>query len=151
MRFWLWIAAFAAAAGQGGGKQPATLAVYVVGPCGQGAGPRVSAGDGPALCREGAPFLTQTDVASAEIQRSSKGHPMVFLTFQDEAARRELQVTRKIIGNRVAIVVNGKVVATPMVSAASRLLYIDGNYTQEEAEALVMAFNRGIQQRSGKR
>lgn len=127
-------------------QRAVTLAVHIMVACPSGApatAAKVQTSAGP-LCLDRKPFLTQDDVEAAEIQPSSKGHPMVFLTFQKDAAMRELQVTRKNIGNHVGIVLNGRVVSTPMISAASRLLYIDANYTQPEAEAVVGAFNKLI-------
>ncbi len=131
------------AGAQGAPKPGVVLAVHILVPCAAGAGARVKIPDSPMpLCLDRAPFLTQDDVQSAEIQMSSKGHPRVFLTFRPEAARRELQVTQKNIGNRVGIVLNGRVVSTVTIAAASRLLYIDGDFTRPEADAVVMAFNR---------
>jgi hypothetical protein len=143
----LWIAACGWT--QTAGPHPVTLTVHLVLPCAAGATPaplKMQAASGP-VCLERQPFLTQDDVATAEIQPSSKGHPMVFLTFHHDAAVRELQITLKNIGNRVAIVLNGRVVGTPVISAASRLLYIDADYTREQAEAVVGAFNKLVEAR----
>lgn len=125
-------------------QRPVTLAVHIMVACPPGAPDSAAKLQTPAgpLCLDRKPFLTQDDVEAAEIQPGSKGSPTVFLTFHKDAAMRELQITRKNIGNHVAIVLNGRVVGTPLISAASRLLYIDGNYTQPEAEAVVGAFNR---------
>ena len=123
-------------------QRPVTLAVHLLVACPAGAAPvKVQTAAGP-LCLDRQPFLTQDDVQSAEIQPSSQGHPMVFLTFHEDAAIRELQVTRKNIGNRVGIVLNGRVVDSPLITAGSRLLYIDDHFTRPEAEAVVGAFNR---------
>lgn len=130
---------------------PAKLAVHILAACGPGAGQRVRVADSPApLCLQGPPFLTAEDVQSAEVHRNSKGRRMLFLTFHDDAAIRELQITKKNIGNRVAILLNGKVVGTPLISAASRLLYIESDFTPEQAESLAAAFNRKAQARRGK-
>src|SRR5579872_6251108 len=118
-----------------------TLAVYILLPCPPGAAGslRVQTAEG-FFCRERQPFLTQADVEAAEIQPGSGGRTLVFLTFQHDAAMRELQVTRKNIGNHVGIVLNGRVVGTPLISAASRLLYIDDHFTRQQAEEIVGAF-----------
>jgi hypothetical protein len=67
---------------------------------------------------------------------------VVFLTFHEDAAVRELSVTRNNIGGRVGIVVNGQVAAAPTIAASSRFLYIDAGYTAKQAQALVDGFNR---------
>jgi len=123
---------------------PVTLAVHLLVPCaGPGAGRPVRLpGVDPSLCLDKTPFLTEKDVASAELHNNSKGRPNVFLTFHEEAAVRELDVTRRNVGGRVAIVVDGRIVSAPAVSSSSRLLYIDGNYTEKQAQALVAAFNK---------
>jgi preprotein translocase subunit SecD len=123
---------------------PVTLAVHVlVGCSSQGAGrPAGVAGVDASLCLARAPFLTHKDVQSAELRQNSKGRPVIFLTFHEDAAVRELEITRKNLGNRVGIVVNGRVAAAPAIAAASRFLYIDGGYTAKQAEALVAALNR---------
>ncbi len=97
--------------------------------------------DAGTLCLERTPFLTERDVESAQIHRNAAGHPVILLTFRHEAAMRELQVTMKNIGNRVGIVLNGRLLSAPRISAASRLLFVDGNFTQAQAESLVEAFN----------
>lgn len=123
---------------------PVTLAVHLLVPCtSSGAGPHVRLpGVDSSLCLDRAPFLTQKDVASAEYHNNSKGHPSIFLTFHEDAAERELDITRKNVGNRVGIVVNGRIVSAPEVASSSRLLYIDGNYTDQQVQALVEAFNK---------
>lgn len=126
--------------------RPVTLAVHILVACttlGAHTASKVQTPDG-ALCLDAKPFLTQDDVETAEIQPGSNGRPQVFLTFHADAAMRELQVTRKNIGNHVAIVLDGKVVGSPRISAASRLLYIDNDFTREQADAVVSAFNRQI-------
>jgi preprotein translocase subunit SecD len=127
-------------------QRPVTLRVHLLVACGTpGAGAQVKVqGQAASLCLDRTPFLTQNDVESAEIQPGAQGRTRVFLTFHEEAARRELQVTLKNIGNRVGIVLNGRVVGTPTITAASRLLYIDDSFTKEQAEAVVGAFNRRL-------
>jgi preprotein translocase subunit SecD len=135
-----------AAAGfaQTASPEPVTLAVYLLVACStEGAGQPVKLpGVEPSLCLDRTPFLTGRDVRSAEFHKNSKGRPTVFLTFREDAAIRELDITRKNIGKRVGIVLNGRVVAAPSIAASSRFLYIDANYTEKQVERLVAAFNR---------
>jgi preprotein translocase subunit SecD len=121
-----------------------TLAVHLLVACsGPNAGQPVRfPGVDASLCLDRTPFLTGRDVRSAELRTNSLGHPEVFLTLHEDAAIRELGITRKNIGNRVAIVVNGRVAMAPAIAAASRFLYIEANYTAKQAQSLVDAFNR---------
>jgi len=124
-------------------KRAATLDVHLLVECSSPEAGKVKAG---AQCVDRTPFLTEKDIQTAEIQKNQRGRWTVFLTFRDEAARRELQVTKANLGKRVAIVVNGKLVSTVSISAASRLLFIDGNYTEADARAVADGFNRALRQ-----
>jgi preprotein translocase subunit SecD len=120
-----------------------TLDVGLAAPCtSKTAGRPMKDPDGAgSICLERAPFLTTRDVESAEVHHNGAGHPVVFLVFHSEAAMRELQVTMKNIGNRVGIVLNGQLVSAPKIPGGSRFLFIDGGFSQAQAEALVDAFN----------
>jgi hypothetical protein len=129
---------------QGVPAPPVTLAVHLLVACsshGSGQPVELPGGDAP-LCLARTPFLTQKDVQSAELRQNSQGHQVVFLTFHEDAAIRELEITRQNIGNRVGIVVNGRVAAAPAIAASSRFLYIDTGYAAKQVQALVAAFNR---------
>jgi preprotein translocase subunit SecD len=120
-----------------------TLDVRLVVNCSNAKGaPQVKDPDGAGtICLDRAPFLTERDVESAEVRRSSSGKPVIFLTFHPDAAMRELQVTLKNVGHRVAIGVSGIVVSAPTIPGGSRFLFIDGNFTKPQAESIVAAFN----------
>jgi preprotein translocase subunit SecD len=139
----LTVASCAGAWAQDGKAPRVTLEVRLAVPCASAqAGKPVKDPDGVgSLCLDKTPFLTERDVESAEVHHNSAGHAVVFLTFHTDAARRELQVTLNNVGGRVAIVLNGNLVAAPRISSASRQLFIDGNFTQARAEALVESFN----------
>ena len=134
-------ALLALAMAQGLSTKPVTLSVHLLVPCSRDATVKIKVA-AATQCLDPKPFLTQQDVESAEIQKNSKGHPTVFLTFHNEAAMRELQVTRQNIGHPVAIVLNGRVVSAPVIAAASRMLFIDADFKPDQAAALVGAFNR---------
>jgi preprotein translocase subunit SecD len=122
---------------------PVTLEVRLATPCtSRTAGRPVKDPDGAgSICLDRTPFLTTRDVESAEVHHTAAGHPVVFLVFHSDAAMRELQVTMKNIGNRVGIVLNGRLVSAPKIPGGSRFLFIDAGFTQAQAEALVEEFN----------
>ena len=146
LRHWFVLACLAGNAWpQNADRRPVRLAVHLLVACGTaGAGAAVQVAGGPPRCLERKPFLTQDDVQSAEVHPGSQGRHLVLLTFHEEAAIRELQVTLKNIGNRVGIVLDGRVVGTPRITSGSRLLYIDGGFSQPQAEEVVAAFNRRL-------
>jgi preprotein translocase subunit SecD len=131
----------AAALAQGATTKPVTLSVHLLLACSGVATVKVKVAGGTE-CLDPKPFLTQQDVQSAELQKNSKGNPVIFLTFHNDAAIRELQVTRGNIGRPVAIVLNGRVVSAPVVAAASRYLYIAADFKQDQAAALAADLNR---------
>jgi preprotein translocase subunit SecD len=135
------IACLASAFAQGSSGATVTLSVHLVVACSGVATVKVKTAAGT-KCLDPKPFLTQQDVESAELQKNSKGNPIVFLTFHNDAAMRELQITRKNIGNPVAIVLNGRVISAPVVAAASRFLYLAADFKQDQATALAAALNR---------
>ncbi len=123
-----------------------TLSVHLVMPCSGAATVKVKTAGGT-RCLDPKPFLTQQDVESAELQKNSKGNPIIFVTFHNDAAMRELQITRKNIGNPVAIVLNGRVVSAPVVAAASRFLYLAADFKPDQAATLAAALNRQARNR----
>lgn len=142
LRFGAALVVLAAAAwAQDAGKRPVTLAVHLVVACGSPeAGAPVKSRNG--LCLDKKPFLTEKDVESAEVHPGSGGRHLVLLTFHHDAAMRELQVTLNHVGNRVAIVLDGRLLGAPTITSGSRLLYLEGGFSEQEAEEIVGAFNR---------
>jgi preprotein translocase subunit SecD len=94
------------------------------------------------ICLDRTPFLTERDVEAAEVRHNSEGHLIVFLTFHNEAAMRELQVTLKNVGGRVGIVLEGALISAPHISTGSRFLFIDGNFTQVRAAEIAKSLTK---------
>ena len=141
MRLLGFIVLSTAALAQGTSSQEVTLSVHLVVPCSPQATVKIKIA-GESQCLAAQPFLTQQDVQSAELQKNAKGAPIIFLTFHNDAAMRELQITRQNIGKPVAILLNGRVISAPVVAAASRFLYLGADFKPEQAAVLVAAFNR---------
>jgi preprotein translocase subunit SecD len=126
-----------------GPASPVSLEVRLVVPC---SGPHYAqpakdpSGAGE-ICLDKSAFLTTADVESAEVRHNSAGHDTVFLTFHHDAAVRELQVTLRNIGHRVAILIDGRVAAAPIISSGSRFLFVDGNFTHARAEEIAGSLN----------
>ncbi len=138
--------AFAAAAALAVAASPGiTLDVRLEAPCsGPHAGRPVTppAGAAAPLCVERMPFLSERDIESAEIHRNAAGSPVLLVAFRADAAQRELRITKANIGKRVAISVGGRVVSAPAIPSASRLLFIDGHFSEPRAREIVDAWNR---------
>jgi SecD/SecF fusion protein len=77
-------------------------------------------------------------VAEAHVIAAPDGQPAVEFTLTPEGRERFAALTRANIGRRVAVVVNGAVVAASLIGAemADGKAMLSGNYTDEEAQAL---------------
>jgi len=94
------------------------------------------------FCLDQRPILNETDVKSATVANEQEG-PWVRLTLTDEASKRLLEASRKNIGNRIAVVLNGRLMAVPVVQApVSNNIPITGPFTQQQADNIATEFNR---------
>lgn len=87
-------------------------------------------------------ILTPDDVKSAAVEDGEK----VMIRFEfNEAGQKKLgAATRAMIGEKLAIVIDGVLVSTPVVqSEFSTGASITGNFTREWAEGVVERVNKG--------
>ncbi len=85
--------------------------------------------------------LSHLDVERAWYEDMGEG-PMVGLLMTEDGALKLARLSRRSIGERIAIVVNGKVVSAPFVAGEiSERALIRGNFTEEEARALAAALD----------
>lgn len=86
-------------------------------------------------------IVTSADVTSARVIDAGGGHYSVSLTFGTPGSTRLAESTRIHIGRPVAILLNGKVIAAPVLRGAIRdSAVITGNYTREEADRIAAGF-----------
>ena len=79
--------------------------------------------------------LTDRDVVRAYVDRSPDGKPCVGLLFTEEGALKQARLTKSHIGDRVAIMLDGRVISAPMIAAeitGGRAMIL-GSFTEEEA------------------
>lgn len=78
------------------------------------------------------PFVVEAHTGTTE------GEPVVLFTLTPEAADRFATLTRENIGNRVAMVVSGKVVLNTLIAgeAPRNSLQLAGEFTEAEASAI---------------
>ena len=83
-------------------------------------------------------LVTAADVSSARVLDAVGGRFAVEVNFQEEASARLSRATAAHVGNPVAIVLDGRVVAAPVVrSPIGRSALLTGNFTRAQAEAIV--------------
>ena len=88
------------------------------------------------LRREGG--MSGRFIADARVGATPDGQPSVEFTLTPEGRDRFAALTRANIGRRVAVVVNGAVVASSIIGAemADGRVMLSGNYTQAQATSL---------------
>ena len=94
-----------------------------------------------ALLPSGASGRRGKDVASARYDEHAHDKSTIDVTLQPEAARRMLDVTRKNIGLKVGVVINGQLLSVAMIAGGTAHVWIAG-LPQNTAESLIGAFQR---------
>lgn len=90
------------------------------------------------------PVVTGQDFKNARSGLGSLGQPNVEFTLQPAAAEVFGKATGENIGSGLAIVLNGRVVSAPVIhSRIGDQGMIEGNFTQEEVEDLVLVLRTG--------
>jgi preprotein translocase subunit SecD len=77
-------------------------------------------------------------VGDARATKDADGQPVVEVTLTPDGRNRFAALTRANVGRRIAIVVNGTVVAASAIDAEmdDGLVVLSANYTEEQARAL---------------
>jgi len=81
--------------------------------------------------------VTNEDIAQSWVTQDGPERYGVSVQLLEAGARRMRQATAAHIGRPVAVLIDGEVVTAPIVrSAVSDSAWINGNYTQAEAERI---------------
>ncbi|WP_456384153.1 protein translocase subunit SecD [Persephonella sp.] len=90
------------------------------------------------------PIVTGSQLKDARAAVDSRGKPAVNFELTDEGASIFGEATAKLIGKRIAIVLDNKVVSAPVVrSRISKSGQITGDFTPEEAADLAVVLRAG--------
>ncbi len=96
---------------------------------------------------EAEPALKGEAIADAKVDFNSAGfgEPRISLTFNSKGAREFADLTRKHVGERLAIVLDGEVLSSPNIKEPilSGRGEISGQFTFEEASLLALALRSG--------
>jgi preprotein translocase subunit SecD len=104
--------------------------------------PMAVEGEQQKFCLQQQAIVDQGDVQSAEVASEPNG-PVVRLTLTPAGSQKLLETTRNNIGNRIGVVLNAQLVATPIVQApVANGIPIHGHFTQQQASDIAAAFNR---------
>ncbi len=96
---------------------------------------------GPNLCLERMPVVNQSDVASAWLDEATG---IVRLNLRTSATEHLRERTTQRIGSRLAVVLDGKIVAAPVVMAPVDQAMVPG-LSAEDARSVISVFTRGTQ------
>jgi len=82
-------------------------------------------------------------IASAETLPDSYSQPQVYVILNEEGAKSFADITRRMTGRRLAIVVDNNVISAPSIkeSISGGKLAITGSFSQQEADDIVAALN----------
>ncbi len=83
--------------------------------------------------------------ASVDFQSQGLSEPQVSLKFDSEGAKLFAEITKRDIGKRVAIYLDGQIISAPTVQSeiTNGEAVITGNFTVDEAKKLVQRLNEG--------
>lgn len=90
------------------------------------------------------PCLTEEAIHSATLVKNpDRDFPRIEVELTESGAKLFAEITRRSIGKRMAIVVDGKVVSAPAIRSAitAGKAVLEGGFTREEAEAIVESLN----------
>jgi len=89
--------------------------------------------------------LTGADILDAYVTQGSSGGYQAAITLTDEAATRFATYTAAHIGQPLAIVLDGRVISTPIIQAeiSGGEILIEGNFTLAETQALIIQLQSG--------
>ncbi|MDD5083483.1 MAG: protein translocase subunit SecD [Candidatus Moranbacteria bacterium] len=91
--------------------------------------------------------LTGKNLTDAQVDRQSQGlsKPQVAIQFDDEGTGLFADLTKKNLGKRMAIFIDGQIVSAPTVQSeiTNGKAVITGNFTEKEAKDLVSRLNEG--------
>ncbi|MFA6160538.1 MAG: protein translocase subunit SecD [Parcubacteria group bacterium] len=91
--------------------------------------------------------LTGKNLKSASVGFQNQGltEPVIDLEFDEEGTKLFAEITKRNIGKRVAILIDGEIITNPTVNSEipNGKAQITGSYTTTEANALVKRLNEG--------
>lgn len=91
--------------------------------------------------------LTGKNLQDARVEYANQGlsNPQVAVKFDDDGTKLFADLTKKNLGKRMAILIDGQIVSAPTVQSeiTNGQAVITGNFTQKEAKTLVSRLNEG--------
>jgi preprotein translocase subunit SecD len=91
-------------------------------------------------------LVDQSALKSAKVATDSLGHPMIDITLTDAGQTKFAEITRQMIGKRLAIIIGGQVYCAPVIRSeiSGGKAQISGSFSKEEAKELVKKLNEAV-------
>lgn len=88
--------------------------------------------------------LHDRDFLKMEVINGQDGGAAILITMTEEGKKKLAELTREMVGKRLAITADQSVIMAPMVQEPipNGVLQISGNLTREKSEGLVRRFNK---------
>jgi len=93
------------------------------------------------------PLLDHTALASAAVRKNAgAGLPQIEITFTEKGRKRFADVTHQNIGNRLAIIVEGRLLSAPRIleEISGGKAMISGRFSKEEATELAIRISAAV-------
>jgi preprotein translocase subunit SecD len=93
------------------------------------------------------PVLTGSAVESAAVEKDAgTGDPQVLVTLSESGTKKFAELTARKIGQRVAILLEGKVHSAPVINSkiSGGKLHISGGFSEAEVQELAAKINRAV-------
>lgn len=90
--------------------------------------------------------LSGSDLKSTSVEfEQNTGKPVISLTFSDEGAKKFAEITERLVGQPLAIVIDGNILQTPVVNEKiiGGQAQISGTFSLDEANAISTQLNSG--------
>ena len=87
-------------------------------------------------------IASDSDIENVSFLKDEQG-PVISLTFSKDSATRIDAAIKDLLGHRLAIIIDGKIVSAPVLrtSQLNGRVHITGNFSEEEAKSIAETFN----------
>lgn len=91
-------------------------------------------------------LLDQTDLQSAKTVKDPSGRPSIEITLTADGQKRFAEITRQNVGKKLAVIIGGRVRATPVIRSeiSNGTIKVSRDYTDQKVEDLVATIDAAV-------
>jgi preprotein translocase subunit SecD len=96
-------------------------------------------------------LLNHTALKSAAVSNDFSGKPVILIKLTEPGAERFGEITKRLAGKRLGIIVAGKLLIAPVIREPifNGTVQISGNFTEKEVSDLATKLNKSIPANGG--